>query len=162
MYLDNSSSVLLNGSAEIQGDIFLEGNNANIQLLSGTASGDIIMSDGSSNLDVSDNFNYSGKIIQNGGQITTAIDTESDGSFFQTLDINSGTNIFSNGSFISGNNAQISLHGSNSLIDFEQGATLTSGTKVHVGYGKLESGNDVVVDQGSSIDLYYNPIIMVL
>ena len=32
----------------------------------------------------------------------------------------------------------------------------TSGTKVNVGYGKLESGNDVVVDQGSSIDLYYN------
>ena len=156
LYLDNSSSVLLNGSAEIQGDIFLEGNNGNIQLLSGTASGDIIMSDGSSNLDVSDNFNYSGKMIQNGGQITTAIDTESDGSFFQTLDINSGTNIFSNGSFISGNNAQINLNSANSLIDFEQGATLTSGTRVNVGYGKLESGNNVVVDQGSSIDLYYN------
>ena len=53
-----------------------------------------------------------------------------DGLIFNDLQIISATNIFSNGAFISGDNSKINLSGTDSLLDFQEGGTLSTGTKL--------------------------------
>ena len=154
--LQDSDMVTIEGNANISGNIAIHGDNASVNLLSGNASGSIDFYDGTSVLSVSNAFNFSGKINNYGGHVTTTIDHPSDGLVFNDLQIISATNIFSNGAFISGNNSKINLSGTDSFLDFQEGGFLSTGTKLDVGYGTFNSGSNLTLKENTTLSIAYD------
>ena len=152
----DSDMVTIDGNANISGNIAISGDNNSVNLLSGNTSGSIDFYDGTSGLSVSNAFNFSGKINNFGGHVTTTINHPSDGSAFNDLQIISATNIFSNGAFISGNNSKINLSGTDSFLDFQQGGILSTGTKLNVGYGTFNSGSNLTIKENATLSIAYD------
>ena len=152
----DSDMVTIDGNANISGNIAISGDNNSVNLLSGNTSGSIDFYDGTSGLSISNAFNFSGKINNFGGHVTTTINHPSDGSAFNDLQIISATNIFSNGAFISGNNSKINLSGTDSFLDFQQGGILSTGTKLNVGYGTFNSGSNLTIKENATLSIAYD------
>ena len=88
--------------------------------------------------------------------VNVNLNSLSDGSVFKNISLVGGSELtFSDLQFQSANNSLIRLS-EDSELAFNNGAKLSSNSKILVGYGNLTSTGDLILDKGSSIDLYYD------
>ena len=146
---EGAGRITMNGDAQVHGNMLVSGKTS-LQLYSGSTRGDIQIIDTTASLEVSPDFSYTGQFQQFGGNLTTTLTDENQGAFFKNVYLESGTNEFQQSRFISAQNASIQLRGQ-SLLQFGQGATLSSGSTLDIGSGQISSGADVILSNGSSI-----------
>lgn len=131
---------------------------AELNLVEGTIRGDldVVMSDGTvTTLSMEDDL--ISEINQYGGTLQAVLGSEKTGAYYDNVDVNSGTLSFLSNRFVSAKNADISLSGADSTLDFVQGAYLKSGTTIDAGLGTVtsSSGADIVMGGKSEISLHF-------
>ena len=143
------------------GDLILEDIN-DVNLQNGDVNGSIILLGSIPNLKINSNFNVDGyfqighSLFPSNATVNINISSESDGYALNNISmVNTCSLTFSNQTFKSDNNANISIN-ELSQINFLNGAIFSSGSTIDVGLGTLNSEAGIVLDDNSSLNLNYN------
>ena len=163
LLITNTVTTSIDGDVEIFGNLQIH-DAQNLNLEKGILTDNVFLLGQISNMTMSSSFavpeDKNLEIIQNSFITNTSVNINlnslSDGSVFKNISLIGGSELtFSNLQFQSANNSLIRLF-NDSELTFNNGAKLSSNSKILVGYGDLTSSGDLILDEGSSIDVYYN------
>ena len=163
LYVTNAVNTSINGDVEIFGNLEIR-DTQNLNLENGKLTENVILRGQISNLTMSSSFTVPDDktlaVIQDSITTNTSVNVNlnslSDGSVFKKISLFGSSRLtFSDLQFQSANNSLIRLS-EDSELAFNNGAKLSSNSKILVGYGNLTSTGDLILDKGSSIDLYYD------
>lgn len=143
----------------IDGDIlFNDTSGSTAAFNGGQINGDIIkVGSGTTALSISENASYSGSFIQSGGAVDVTLTSTNESKFFSDVTVYEGDMSFSGAEVITKEGAQFTFYSTNNnTLAFNNGATLSQGTKIDAGYNTVSSTGDLNLEKDSSIRVAYD------